>query len=274
MFVEIIREIAVTAGVFVGLGALMGAMLAAASRAFAVKTDPRIDEVRSHLPGANCGGCGFAGCSAFAEALAGGKAKPSGCAAADSAAVDEISRILGVEAGHSVRMRAQVMCSGTSEAAKKKYIYSGVSDCISAVTLGGGDKLCPNGCIGLGTCVRSCKFGAISVRDGVAVVDYNLCRACGMCVASCPKGIIELVPFESRYHVGCKSVDNGKITRSYCDVGCISCRLCERGCEYGAITVDDCVAHIDYSKCTHCGKCSDKCPRGIIKPPDFLSGRA
>lgn len=271
---EIIREIAVTAGVFIGLGALMGAMLAAASRAFAVKTDPRIDAVRSNLPGANCGGCGFAGCSAFAEALVEGRAAPSGCAAADSAAVDEICRILGVEAGHSVRMRAQVMCSGTSEASKKKYIYSGISDCLSAVTLGGGDKLCPNGCIGLGTCTRSCKFGAISVRDGVAVVDYDLCRACGMCVSTCPKGLIELVPFESRYFVGCRSVDDGKTTRRNCDVGCISCRLCEKACDADAISVDDFVAHIDYSKCTGCGKCSDKCPRKIIKSSDIMSGRA
>lgn len=271
---EIIREIAVTAGVFIGLGALMGAMLAAASRAFAVKTDPRIDAVRSNLPGANCGGCGFAGCSAFAEALVEGRAAPSGCAAADSAAVDEICRILGVEAGHSVRMRAQVMCSGTSEASKKKYIYSGISDCLSAVTLGGGDKLCPNGCIGLGTCTRSCKFGAISARDGVAVVDYHLCRACGMCVSTCPKGLIELVPFESRYFVGCRSVDDGKTTRRNCDVGCISCRLCEKACDADAISVDDFVAHIDYSKCTGCGKCSDKCPRKIIKSSDIMSGRA
>ncbi len=266
---ELMREIAVPVLVFIGLGVIMGVMLAVASKVFAVKTDPRVKKISELLPGANCGGCGFAGCAAFAEAVVEGKVSPSKCSASDGDTVAKICEIMGVESIATVRMRAQVMCSGTSENAKKKYIYRGIPDCISAVTLGGGDKLCPNGCIGLGTCVRSCVFDAISVVDGVAVVDYEKCRGCGVCVASCPKKLIELIPFDSRHWVGCKSVENGKTTRSYCDVGCISCKLCEKNCEVGAISVNDNVAYIIYDKCVDCGACVSKCPRGIIKSPEF-----
>ncbi len=267
---ELLLKILVPVLVFIGLGVVMGIMLAVAAKAFAVKRDPRVEKIEELLPGANCGGCGFAGCSAFAEAVVKGEAKPSGCSASDSEHVEKMCEVMGIEVSHAVRMRAQVMCSGTTEAAKKKYIYSGFPDCISAATLGGGDKLCPNGCIGLGTCVRSCVFNAISVVDGVAVVDYAKCRGCGVCVASCPKKLIELIPFDSRHWVGCKSVEDGKTTRKYCDVGCISCRICEKNCDAGAVSVNDNIASITYDKCVDCGICVDKCPRNIIKSPDNI----
>ena len=265
---ELVLKIIVPVLVFIGLGALMGIMLAVAAKAFAVKRDPRVEKIEELLPGANCGGCGFAGCSAFAEAVVKGEVAPAKCAASDADHVEKMCAVMGIEAVHAVRMRAQVMCSGTSEHAKKNYIYKGFPDCISAATLGGGDKLCPNGCIGLGTCVRSCAFGAISVVNGVAYVDYHKCKGCGVCVASCPKGLIELIPFDSRHWVGCKSVEAGKITRSYCDVGCISCGLCERNCPADAISVNDNVASIIYDNCVACGACVSKCPRGIIYSPD------
>lgn len=266
---ELFTNIAIPVAIFLGLGALMGIMLAVAAKVFSVKRDERIEAITECLPGANCGGCGHAGCAAFAEAVVKGEAKPNGCVASGEEQIAKICSIMGVEAQPSLRMRAQVMCSGTSEKAKKKYVYSGFPDCISAVTLGGGDKLCPNGCIGLGTCVRSCAFDAISVIDGVAVVDYHKCKGCGVCVASCPKKLIELIPYDSKFWVGCKSVDDGKTTRKNCDVGCMSCKLCEKNCEAGAITVDNFVAHIDFNKCTGCGTCVSKCPRKIIKSPEF-----
>lgn len=265
---ELIREIIVPILAFIVLGAVMGIMLAVAAKAFAVKRDSRVEKIEALLPGANCGGCGFTGCSAFADAVVRGEAKPSGCSASDTEHVEKMCAVMGIKVSQAVRMRAQVMCSGTIEAAKKKYIYNGFPDCISAVTLGGGDKLCPNGCIGLGTCVRSCAFDAISVVDGVAVVDYAKCRGCGVCVTACPKNLIELIPFNSRHWVGCKSVEDGKSTRKYCDVGCISCRICEKNCDAGAISVNDNVAAIIYDKCEDCGICVDKCPRKIIKSPD------
>lgn len=257
-------EIIITVAVFAFLGAFFGGALAVASKIFEIKVDERVPEIIEALPGANCGGCGYSGCAALAEAIVAGDAKPEACTVGGNDAAKKIGEIMGVEVKEVKRMRAQVMCSGMGGAAKLKYVYSGAKDCISAANLGGGDKLCPNGCIGLGTCVSSCSFGAISVLDGVAVVDYHKCGGCGACVASCPKNIIKLIPFDARHWVGCMSVENGVNTKKQCDAGCISCRLCEKVCEVGAITVNDFVASIDYEKCIDCGKCVDRCPRKII----------
>lgn len=261
---ELLLKILIPVGIFAGLGLLFGLVLAIASRVFAVRQDERIPLVLDCLPGANCGGCGYSGCSALAEAIVAGDAKPTLCSVGGSECARAIGAIMGIEVGETVRMRAQVMCSGTAEYAKKKYAYAGAQDCIAAARMGGGDKLCPNGCIGLGTCAARCPFGAIEIVDGVAAVNYRKCTGCGVCVASCPKQIISLIPFDSRHWVGCKSVDKGAVTRQYCEVGCISCKLCEKICDAGAITVNDYVAAIDYTKCTGCDKCVEKCPRGII----------
>ena len=257
-------SILIPVAIFIGLGVLTGALLAAASRIFAVEKNETAEKVLECLPGANCGGCGFSGCSALAEAIAKGEAKVNSCPVGGAEVAGKVAAIMGVEAAPTVRMRAQVMCSGTREYAKKKYVYEGVDDCIAASRIGGGDKLCKNGCIGLGTCVKACPFEAISVSEGVAAVDYSKCRGCGVCVSACPKNIIRLIPFDARHWVGCMSVDDGKNTRKVCDVGCISCKLCQKNCPTGAITVDSFVARIDYAKCTGCNKCVDKCPRHII----------
>ncbi|MGN1346489.1 MAG: RnfABCDGE type electron transport complex subunit B [Eubacteriales bacterium] len=259
-----LQQILIPVVLFLVLGAVMGALLALASRVFAVKKDERAEKIAECLPGANCGGCGYTGCSALAEAIAKGEAGVNRCSVGGAETAEKIAAIMGVEAEKTVRMRAQVMCSGTSEYAKKKYIYEGIPDCVAAARIGGGDKVCQNGCIGLGTCVKACPFAAITVERGVAVVDYSKCRGCGVCVSACPKGIIRLIPFDSHHWVGCMSTDDGKNTRKVCDVGCISCKLCERNCPSGAIKVDHFVASIDYAACTGCDACVDKCPRHII----------
>lgn len=261
---EMWKAILIPVGIFAAMGLFFGVALAIASRVFAVKQDERIPKVLECLPGANCGGCGYSGCAALAEAIVAGDAKPTACSVGSAATAKAIGAVMGVEVGEAVRMRAQVMCSGTAELAMKKYVYTGARDCIAAARLGGGDKLCPNGCIGLGTCVSRCPFEAISVVDGVAVVDYRKCAGCGVCVSACPKHLIELIPFDSRHWVGCKSVDKGAVTRKYCDVGCISCKMCEKACESGAIKVTDFVASIDYAKCTGCDKCVEICTRKTI----------
>ena len=250
---------------FAVISAVLGIILAIASKVFAVKVDEKAEQISELLPGANCGGCGYTGCAALASAISEGKAPANACTSVSKEVCDEIAKIAGaVPAENHIRMRAQVMCSGTHELAKKKYIYEGVHDCVSANKLSGGDKLCPNGCIGLGTCAAACKFDAIHIINGVAAVDYEKCVACGVCVAACPKSIIKLIPYDAKHWVGCMSADKGAITKNYCDVGCIGCKICEKACPNGAIRVDGNVASINYELCDGCGICESKCPRKII----------
>ena len=249
---------------FAGIALVLGAMLAAASIVFAVKVDPRVSEINEILPGANCGGCGFTGCAACAEAIVKGDAKISACPVGGQSAADKIASVMGVSAEKVTRMRAQVMCTGHTGNAKQKYIYEGPHDCAAAMRLGGGPKECPNGCIGFGTCEMLCPEGAISVENGIASVRAEKCLGCGICVDACPKHIIKLIPFDAPVFVGCSSLDKGALTRSYCEVGCIGCKLCTKVCDSAAITVNGAIASINYETCTHCGKCAEKCPRGII----------
>ncbi len=249
---------------FAVLGAALGLILAFAGKVFAVKKDERIEQIVNLLPGANCGGCGYAGCAALAEAIVKGEAKPDACAGAEVESNIKIGEIMGVDTSNVVKLRAQVMCSGTHDFAHQKYLYEGVHDCIAAARLGGGDRLCPFGCLGLGTCVSVCKFDAIIIKDGVATVDYENCVGCGACANACPKHIISLIPWDSKHWVGCASRDKGPIVRKYCDVGCFACTLCVKNCPEKAISIVDNCAVIDYSKCTGCDKCVSVCPRHII----------
>lgn len=263
-----IQEILIPVGIFAGLGVLFGVILAVASRVFAVKADERVEQILEALPGANCGGCGYSGCAAMAEAIVKGEAQPNACNACSSAGTQRIGEIMGMAVEVSVPLHAHVMCSGNCQTAKYKYVYEGAADCIAAEKMGGGNKLCPNGCIGLGTCAAACKYDAIHVVDGLAVVDDAKCIGCGACARLCPKHIIAMIPVSSKYCVECRSVEMGAITRKQCDVGCIACKICEKNCPVGAITVTDCVASIDQAKCTGCGICASKCPRKIIQRCD------
>lgn len=250
---------------FAVLGGVLGFLLALFDKKMKVAEDPRIGEIAELLPGANCGGCGFAGCSGLAAAIVEGKASVNKCAAVSDENIAKIAAIMGVEAVGAEKMRALVLCSGAKSCSAQKYDYTGINDCVAAAKLHGGSRLCPNGCIGLGTCVRSCKFNAISVVDGVAVVDPAKCRGCGACAVSCPKHLIKLIPAKAKYWVACNSPDKGVVVRTYCDVGCIACGLCARTCPNDAIIKQGFLESIDYSKCVNCGACAEKCPRGIIR---------
>ncbi len=247
------------------LGLAFGVLLAIASKLFFVKTDERAEKMKEFLPGANCGGCGYAGCAAYAEAVAKGEAKIGLCNGGGAKAAAAMAEIMGVAAENTVRKRAVVLCMGDSASAKKKYIYNGAADCASAFSMGGGDRECPFGCIGLGSCASICPWGAITIENGRAVVIREKCTGCGACTRICPKKVIKLIPYDEEYTVMCSSQDKGNVTRSYCEVGCIGCRICEKQCESGAVTVDGALAHIDPAKCVGCGKCADKCPKKIIR---------
>ncbi len=247
-----------------GLGVFFGLILAGASKLFNVEEDPRLTAIMGVLPGANCGGCGQAGCGQLAEALLAGTAEVSACPVGGETCAAQIAEILGVETKKNTRLTAMVRCSGGVRA-KKKFAYAGLSDCTAAMRIGGGGpNECTYGCIGLGTCVGSCPFGAISLRDGVAVVDHEKCTGCMRCIKSCPKNIIIPVPYFADVNVACASRDKGSVLRRICDIGCLGCRICEKVCQHGAITVNDSLASIDFEKCTGCGDCAEKCPRHLI----------
>ena len=254
------KELLIPFLVIGAIGGFFGLMLGIAAKFWKVEKDERVDRILGHLPGANCGGCGFSGCGAFAEAVVKGDASCDGCKVCDEAAHNSIHEIMGVSGGEYKPHASCVACHGTS--AKQRQEFLGALDCLSVAKIGG-DKLCPYACIGLGSCVQSCKFDAIEVVGGVAVVDDEKCTACGACARACPKHLIKIQPKGSVF-VGCSSRDAGKRVRELCDRGCIGCRICEKTCESGAIRVVDNLAVIDQSKCTGCGKCIDKCPKKVL----------
>ncbi|GAA0779388.1 Fe-S cluster domain-containing protein [Clostridium subterminale] len=248
-----------------GLGLVFGALLGYASNKFKVEVDERIPLVRECLPGANCGGCGFAGCDAYAEAVVMGTAPTNKCSPGGAEAVTKISSILGVEASTTEPMVAFVRCKGTPDVAREKYNYIGILDCNQAsVAPGGGSKTCEFGCLGLGSCVKACEFGALSIVNGVASIDDEKCVACGACISACPKTLIHLVPKKSKVRIDCNNKSKGKEVMDACDVGCIGCGICMKNCPKDAIEIINNIPVFDYNKCVNCGICANKCPKNSI----------
>ena len=259
-----VSAIILAAVVVGGTGIVIGIILGIAGEKFKVEVDPKEEEVLAALPGNNCGGCGFAGCSGLAAAIAKGEAEVGSCPVGGAAVAAKIGAIMGQEVGESVREVAFVKCAGTCENANADYEYYGVEDCsMMAFVPNGGPKKCNFGCLGFGECVKACPFDAIHIINGIAKVDQEKCKSCGKCVAECPKHLIEIIPY-GQHQVGCSSKEKGKEVMGACKVGCIGCKKCEKECPAGAITVTDNVAHIDKEKCTNCGKCKEVCPRKVI----------
>ena len=267
-------EIIIAILILGGLGLIFGLVLAAASKVFYVETDPRLDELNACLPGANCGGCGFAGCGAYAEAVLKGEAPVGKCASGGNECAKAMAAIMGVEAEEVTRKVAMVRCSGARtydaegnlKGAKMKATYEGFHDCVAASKVGGSGPLsCKYGCLGYGSCTRACKYGAISVKNGVAVVDEDLCVGCMACAAVCPRKIITAVEPDRNVVIACNSLAKGAVTNRACTIGCIGCGKCMKNCPNGAITITNNLAQIDYSKCTNCGECAKICPKGLIK---------
>lgn len=248
-----------------GMGLLFGAVLAFASKRFAVEKDPRVEAIHEVLPGANCGACGYPGCDGFAQAVVAGRAPVDGCTVGGATVAMKVGAIMGVDVEERERAIARVLCRGNCHNAVNKYEYKGIQDCVAASMLAGGYKGCSYGCLGLGTCVRACPFDAIYIADdGIAVVDPDKCTGCGKCVEACPKKLIELIPQSSLVQVLCISRDPGKQVRQNCKVGCIGCRLCVKACQFDAIDFVDNLARIRYDKCVNCMACAEKCPTGAI----------
>ena len=248
------------------VGLVAGIGLAVASVVFAVPVDEKAAAVRECLPGANCGACGFSGCDGYAAALSSGEtAECNRCTPGGNDVAAKVAEIMGLEAGSVMPMTAVVMCRGNSMNNAEKLEYRGVQSCKVATQLFGGPKNCVHGCIGFGDCVKTCPYEAIFICDGVARINPENCRACKMCINTCPRQLIDLFPLNTaKAAVLCKNHDKGANTRKQCKAGCIGCMKCTKVCEYGAVTVENFCAKVDYEKCTGCGKCSEACPVGCI----------
>ena len=247
------------------IGLICAGLLVFASKVFHVAVDERVTQVRECLPGANCGGCGFAGCDDYASNLVADEELPcTKCSPGGAAVAAQIAEILGRSAGAAEPQVAQVMCNGTCGARRTVLEWQGMQSCKGAKGWFSSPNACMYGCIGLGDCVNACQFDAIGIVDGIAKVNRENCVACGACASACPQNIINLVPQKNMVHVLCSSTDKGAVARKNCDNACIGCMKCTTVCNFDAIHVEDNLAKIDPAKCKSCGLCAAVCPTGAI----------
>jgi electron transport complex protein RnfB len=247
------------------IGLVCGVSLALAARFMAVHEDPKIGEVEESLPGANCGGCGYAGCADYAKAIVTAGAPITLCAPGGQGTIDVLGDLMGVKAEAAERKVAIVLCGGDSEMAPRGAQYNGIADCRAAHNTGGGDKLCVYGCLGYGSCANVCPVDAIEITDKhLAVVHPDLCIGCGKCVEVCPRNIIKLVPESRHIHVLCSNRDKGPQVKKVCKVGCIGCTVCTKLAEDNAIVMEGFLAVVDYSKPLENEVVAPKCPGKCI----------
>ena len=253
-----------------GLGAISALILYFVAQKFLVIEDPRIDEVIDKLPGANCGGCGFAGCRNFAEACT--KAENLDnlfCPVGGNSTMVAVASILGHTAVEQDPRVAVLRCNGSCSVRPRTNSYDGTATCAIASALYGGDTDCQYGCLGFGDCVVVCKFDALHMDPvtGLPVVNDMNCTACGACVKACPKNLFELrkrARKERKIYVACRNEDKGGIAKKSCSVACIGCNKCFNVCPYEAIVMDKNLAFIDSDKCKLCRKCVPECPTHAI----------
>jgi len=251
------------------IGLVFGLILAFANKIFSIEVNPLIHLVEDILPKGQCGGCGYAGCAAYAEAVVmNADVPPNLCIPGKKVVADLVANLTGKSAPEIAPRIAQLRCKGTLSKAARKYNYVGVQDCIAASLVQGGPKECQYGCMGLGTCVKSCNFGALSMgEEGLPIVDEKKCVGCGKCSFVCPKHIIGMSPIGAPVSVLCNSKDKGAVARKLCSEACIGCGLCVKSCPYEAIKLENNLAvvdsHICLEKCDN-PTCLAKCPTGAI----------
>ncbi|MCL2243791.1 MAG: RnfABCDGE type electron transport complex subunit B [Treponema sp.] len=240
------------------IGLVCSAILSVASKLMYVKIDERITMLTGIMPGANCGACGYPGCSGYASALIEENAKINLCTPGGSALLAKISGILGVEAGSIEKKTASVRCGGDCNSRQKKMEYMGIQTCFAAKPVYGGENACAFGCLGFGDCQKVCPSDAICMENDLAHITKN-CTGCGLCVKVCPNNLISIKNASTPAFVACSNIEKGAVARKKCTSGCIACTKCVRECLDGAITIENNLAKIDSEKCTGCGRCIEVC---------------
>lgn len=261
---DLFTKIGISAAIFCGIALVLTVLILVVSKVCKINSDEKLEQVIENLAGANCGGCGCSGCAGFAEKLCKGEATLSDCHVTDAENKQKIAKILGLEIKDEERTVACVMCSGGSNA-NNLYKYNGIDTCVYEAQLFKGAKMCNDGCLGNGSCLRSCPERAITMDDHVSVIDPDICISCGMCINACPKHLIERIPASAPIYVACSSHCKGKEVIGVCKSGCIACGLCAKNCPNGAIVMENNLPKIDYSKCNGCYTCVAKCPRKVIR---------
>ena len=250
-----------------GLGLIFVIVLTVAYAKLRVEQDPQVEAILEVIPGANCGGCGLAGCNAYAEAVVADNALMGKCGPGGDAFVGEIARILGIDASAAAPVRPRVHCAAHNSDMMGNTKYQGVQSCREADIVAGAIG-CPYGCLGLGACADACQFGAMHVVDGLSTVDYSKCVGCGACVRTCPRQLIELVRVieDPLLVVACSSCDKAKEVRGYCKVGCIGCGICAKQAP-DAFTMHNNLPKLDYENYPNQedrDKATGKCPRDLL----------
>jgi electron transport complex protein RnfB len=253
-----------------GIGLVAATALGIAAKKFAVEIDPRELAIQEVLPGANCGACGYPGCSGYAKGVAEGKASPTLCTPGGNETIEGIARVLGIEAVMVEPQVAIVACQGDNKKASNKYRYLGLRDCNAAQKIADGPKNCPAGCLGLGSCEQVCPFGAIEMTsENLAIINRDKCTGCEKCVSICPRKVIHMTPRKATVHVLCNSTDKGALIRRYCETGCIGCHICNKTIP-GAYIIENFLARANYDQLEGAEAAIEKCPTKCIR--DFSSG--
>lgn len=248
-----------------GLGFIFAGALAIADKKLRVQENPLIGKINEILPGANCGGCGSAGCYDFAVKLSEGKVPVSGCPVNDSDSAKEIALLLGLKTGDSVKLIPRILCrGGNSEAVKKMAEYYGPLNCSAMDIVSGGGKLCYYGCLGGGDCVTACPFNAMIMNDnGLPEVIEELCTGCGVCAKACPRNIIEMHPKDRYIFVYCRNHDDPKTSKGICKAACLGCGICARKSE-GSLEVHDFLGTVIYDRLNPDKIPFEKCSSGSL----------